>query len=88
MIDARATIHAGGTVDALALAHHGLAVSQYQYWETLYRAHPNHAPTLNARNAWRSTVRALEEFYGLPRTFETVAENRPRGGVRRKGDAA
>ena len=74
MIDARATIHAGGTVDALAMQQHGIAVAMWQYWEARYAAAPTHEPTLRARNAWRQVVRTTEDYYGLPRSFESRSD--------------
>ena len=80
-IDARAILHAGGAIDALALQHHGIAVAMWQYWESRYQANPTHPKTVQMRRAWRDVVKATEEYYELERSFESrseIQQRRPR----------
>jgi hypothetical protein len=52
------------------------AAAMLEYWEGRRRLNPTHSETLSTWRAWRGVVRALEDYYDLPRSFETHGERR------------
>jgi hypothetical protein len=60
--------------DPLGVAMRDQAAALALYWESRWRAHPKHERTMRVRNAWRGVVRALEDYYELPHSFESRAE--------------
>ena len=71
VVDRHGTMQTGIELDPLGVAMRDQAAAMLAYWEGRLAAHPTHVPTLRTRDSWRMVVRCLEDYYSLPRSFET-----------------
>ena len=76
MIDRHGTLERASNHDPLGVAMRDQAAAMLEYWEGRRRLNPTHSETLSTWRAWRGVVRALEDYYDLPRSFETHGERR------------